>query len=345
MDRLRQWRPIIVRVVGYPVAFLLFFVTFVYVTFPYDRLREAIEAAASAPRITPSGRTIPSTMEVTIGHLGPTVIPGLKARDVTVTFLAQHPGERPTTMRLDTATVHVSLLALVFTRTASVSFDVEGMGGEIDGSARIALTGETPGLRDLDVTLQTIRMGQIAPLVAMVGLPMGGSMSGTVEIHLPDGLTSQSEGAVHLTADRLTLGDGRAQFQIPHFGGITIEQIRAGRLDVGITIHHGAAVFDRVASHSEELDLNMDGRVDLRPSFGDSLLNIGLRFRLTDIYRHKSEQAGRILSVMDMVPDIRRARRPDGMMAFRCSGTVDRGVLCPPDPRGGTAGSTLGASP
>ncbi len=333
IERLLPWRPIILRALGYPAAFMFFFVTFVYTTFPYDRLREAIEGAVSAPSVSPSGHATPATMELTIGHLGPTFLPGLKARDVVVTFLPQHLGEQRTVLRLDTATVHISLLALVFTHRVSFSFDVDGASGEISGSAGVTVTGADAGLRDLDVTLNAVRVGQIAPLVAIVGLPMGGAMSGTVELHLPDGQVSQAEGSVQLRATRLTLGDGHAQYQIPHFGGVTIEQIRAGNLDVGVTIHNGTAVLDRLASHSDELDLAMDGRIELRPRIGDSRINLGLRFRLTDAYRHKSDVAGRILSVMDMVPDLQRARRPDGMLALRCTGTFDRGVMCPPDTR------------
>lgn len=353
-DRLMALRPIILRVVGYPVFFVFFFVMFLYVTFPYQRLAEFIVAQAEAPRVLPSGRVIPSTLQLNIGHLGPTFFPGLKAQDVTLTMLPQRAGETATTMRIDTAAVHVSLFGLL-ARKANISFALEGMGGTIEGSVSASLaapSAPTDGpasatrapdpaspLRDLNLTLAGVRVGDIAPLRAMVGLPMGGNMSGTVEIHIPDGQVNQTEGAVHLTAERLTLGDGHAQYQIPHFGGVTIEQIRAGRLDLNVTIRRGVAVFDRVGSHSEELDLQIDGRAEMRPNLADTTLNLGVRFRLTDVYRAKSEVAGRILSVMDMVPDIRRARRPDGMLALRCTGTIDRGVQCPPDTRAAGAGA------
>ena len=335
-ERLLALRPIILRVIGYPLFFLFFFVVFLYATFPWDRLREAIVAAAEAPRVSPSGRPTPSNMELAIGSLSPTFLPGVEARDVRVTFLPQRSTDRPVSMSIDKLRLRLSVFALLAQR-ANLSFSMLGMGGSVEGSASVALdppaTPRISPLRAFELTFDSVGLGQVAPLVSMVGLPLGGSLSGTVTVDIPDGEVARSEGSVRLTTERLTVGDGRTQFQIPHFGGVTIEQIRAGRLEASADIRRGVVTFTRVGAHSEEFDLQIDGRIDLRPNFADSALNLGLRFRLTDVYRAKSEQAGRIMSVMDMAPDLRRARRPDGLFAFRCSGTFERSINCPPDSR------------
>lgn len=340
-DRLLALRPLLLRVIGYPVFFGFFFLTFLYFTFPYDRLRETIIAAVEAPRAGPTGRVVQSNMELSIGSLSPTFLPGLEARDVTVTTLPQRPGDRPTTMQLEKVRVRVSLLSLLF-QTANVHFSVEGMGGEIVGDVSASIAKVNPGLREAKVTLTDVRVGELAPLIAMVGLPMGGRLSGEVEVTVPDGALNQAEGQVRLTIAALTVGNGQAQYQIPHFGGVTVEQIRAGDLTFNVNIRRGAAVLDRVGAHSAEFDLQMDGRLDLRPNFGESPMNLGVRFRLTDVYRNKSEQAGRILSVMDMAPDLRRARRPDGLLAFRCTGTIERNPACLPDTRGAAPAAAAG---
>lgn len=347
-ERLLALRPILLRVIGYPAFFTFFFVLFLYLTFPWDRLRESLVAAAEAPRVTTSGRATPSNMELSIGSLSPTFLPGVEARDVRVTLLPTRSTERPVVMNLDKLRLRLSIFALLAQR-ASLSFSVVGMGGTIDGSASIALgkpaTPRISPLRAFEVTLADVRAGEVAPLVSMVGLPLGGSLSGNITVDIPEGDVSQTTGSVRLTADRLTVGNGQAQFQIPHFGGVTIEQIRAGRLTANADIRRGVVQFTNVSAHSEEFDLQMDGRIDLRPNFADSALNLGMRFRLTDVYRAKSEQAGRIMSVMDMAPDLRRARRPDGLYAFRCSGTFDRSINCPPDSRASSAPAPGAAMP
>lgn len=363
-ERLLAMRPLLVRAIGYPLFFLAFFVVFLYVTFPYDRLKEVIIAQAEAPRVSPSGRTTPSNMELTIGSLGPTFFPGLKAKNVTVTYLPSAPGGRPTFMHIDEAVVHVSLLGLLL-RRANVSFDIEGLGGEIEGELSYSLATETEpsetptpaptsrrasaaagtpsGLRSFEMKLTGVNAAEMGPLVQAVGLPLGGTLDGTIALTVPDGLIPQAEGSVAITASHFAVGDGHAQYQIPHFGGVTIDQIRAGDFTFNMNIRRGVATLDRVGSQSNEFALQMDGRIDLRPDLSMSAMNLGVRFKLTDAYRAKSEQAGRILTVMEMVPDLQRARRPDGMYGFRCTGVFARPPTCLPDQRGGAAAPGAGA--
>ncbi len=359
-DRLLAMRPVLLRAIGYPAFFLLCFVVFLYVTFPYDRLKEVIIAQAEAPRVSPLGQTTPSGMELTIGSLGPTFFPGLKAKNVTVTYLPTTAGGRPTFMHIDEAVVHVSLFGLLL-RRANVSFDIEGMGGEIEGSVSVALApetaepaGATPAprapraeaaaspLRSFELKIKDVNAAEVGPLAQAVGLPVGGTLNGTIELTVPDGQIAQAEGAVALTAARFTVGDGHAQYQIPHFGGVTIDQIHAGDFAFNVNIRRGVATLERVGSVSSEFALQMDGRIDLRPDLANSALNLGVRFRLTDVYRARSAQAGRILTVMEMVPDLQRALRADHLYGFRCTGTFARPPVCLPDQRGGAAAPGVG---
>jgi type II secretion system protein N len=332
-ERLIALRPYLVKGVGYPAFFMFWFMVFVYVTFPYDRLRESIVAAAEAPRRGPTGLAQPSNVQLTIGDLGPTFFPGLRARNVTVTFLPTRASETAVTMRMQTLTVHASIFSLI-AGSLNADLAIEGMGGTVEAHVEQALRGAHPGLRDFHATLDHIRAGDLAPLVAMVGLPLSGSVNGTIELNVPEGRFEQAGGSVRLHIDDFRIGDGHAQYSIPHFGGITIEQIRAGPLDAQITIRDGRATIDRFASRSDEFQLAMNGRVDLRPVFGLSDMDAYVRFQLTDVYRRKSEQAGRIMSVMDMIPDLQRARGTGGLLGFHCSGVLDR-LMCPPDASGG----------
>jgi type II secretion system protein N len=336
-ERLLALRPYLLRFVGYPAFFLFWFVTFVYFTFPYERLKETIISSVEAPRRVAGGLMQPSNMQMSIGELGPTILPGVRARNVSVTFLPTKTGERPVTMRMNAVTAHVGLFSLLAGHL-NTDIDVDGMGGTVEAHVDQTFRGTRPGLRDLKVTLDNVRVGELAPVVQLVGLPLSGSMDGNIELHVPEGRFDQASGSMRVSIDDLRIGDGHAQYQIPRFGGVTIEQIRAGRLDGAITIRDGVATIDRLTSRSNEFNFAMDGRVQLQPVLGDSTMNASVRFQLTDAYRHKSEAAGRIMSVMDIVPDLQQARRPDGMLAFRCRGNFSRGLTCPPD-RGGPGGA------
>lgn len=339
-------RPLLLRAVGYPLFFVFWFLVFVYVTFPYDRLREAIVAAVEAPQRTASGTLTPSNMQLSIGDLGPTLLPGIRARNVALTFLPTRTGERATTMRMNEVTVHLGLLPLLASYL-DADIDVQGMGGRIEAHVESVLAGARQGLRALRLRAQQVRVGEIAPLVSLVGLPLSGSLNAQVDLRVPEGRADRTNGNVRIDVMDLRIGDGRSQYQIPHFGGVTVEQIRAGRLEGTVTIRDGVATIERLTARSDEFQLAMDGRIDLHANPAESVINAAVRFQLTDAYRRKSEQAGRIMLVLDTLPDLQAARRPDGMIAFRCRGTFARGLTCPPDTRGGIGvrGGLLGGFP
>ncbi len=341
-ERLIALRPWIIRFVGYPSFFVFWFVLFFYVTFPWDRLRETIIANAEAPRRSPSGVMAPSNMQLHIGSLGPTFLPGISARDISVTFLPTKAGERSRTMRIEQATVHVGLFALM-ANTLSADIAVRGLGGRIDGHVDVAMGGRRPGVREARLTIDNVNVGDIAPVVAMVGLPLSGRLDSRVDFHVPDGRLDRASGSVTLSVDNLTIGDGQAQYQIPRWGAVTIETIRAGPLDGTVTIRNGEATIERLSARSPEFVLLMDGRIVLAPLVTQSTLNASVRFQLTEVYRRKSETAGRIMNVMDFAPDLRAARRADGMYGFRCAGTLEGDVRCPPDMRGAASRGPAGS--
>lgn len=341
-ERLIARAPLLARVVGYPLFFMFWFVLFVYVTFPYDRVKELIIAQVEAPRQTPSGSLQPSNMQVSIDELGPTILPGVRARGVALTLLPTKAGERPSTVRMSEVTAHVGILSLLASNL-NADVDIDGMGGTTRAHIESAMSGRRAGLREFRMKMDNVRLAELPPIAAMVGLPVTGSLDADVTFHVPDGRLEQSSGSVQLSVEDLRVGDGHAQYQIPPMGGVTIEQIRAGNLAGQIAIRDGVATIERMSTRSNEFSFAMDGRVELRPNLGDSAFNAGVRFQLTDAYRRKSEQAGRIMMVMDMVPDLQSARRADGMIGFRCNGTFDRGLRCLPDSRGGAGRGAGGA--
>ncbi|MDP3276274.1 MAG: type II secretion system protein GspN [Deltaproteobacteria bacterium] len=340
-DRVRELARKVLRYAGYPVFFLTFFVLFVYWTFPYDRLKEFLIHQIEAPRPTGAGTVAPSNMEVEIDSLGPTFFPGLRARGVRVTWLPTAAGQRPITARMDSVVVKASLFSLIFGRV-NADIEIEGMGGTVEAHIEAVINGPRPGLRKLKLVAKTINAGEIGPLVQGIGLPVQGRMDADVDVTVPDGYINRASGNTQLSVAGLRIGDNVAQFQIPGFGGVTIAQIDAGTLAGTVTIREGVASIERLGARSRELNLALSGRVELHADMAQTGINLLTRFQLTDQFRAKNEQAGRIMMVLDMVPDLRAARGADGMIGLRCRGTVGRGIRCLGDGPG--AGDAAGAA-
>ncbi len=335
-ERLRELAPKLLRYIGYPLFFITCFVLFVYLTFPYDRLKEFIIHQVEAPRPTAAGTVASSNIALEIDSLGPTFIPGLRARGVRLTWLPTRTGERAITARLESVTVHASLFSLIFGRL-NADLEIEGIGGTITTHIEAVISGSKAGLRELTVKTQGIRAGDIGPLVAAVGLPIQGRMDTDISVSSPDGQLTRATGRIQLSIQGLKIGDSVAQFQIPGFGGVTIAQIDAGTLAGTVNIRDGVIQVDRLNTRSRELTLALSGRVELANNPAETGINLLTRFELTDLYRNKNEQAGRIMMVLDMAPDLRSAKQADGSYALRCRGTTGRGIRCIPD--GPAAGS------
>jgi type II secretion system protein N len=337
-ERTREIALKALRYLGYPAFFLFFFVLFVYWTFPYDRLKEFIIHQVEAPRATSAGTVQPASIQLEIDELGPTFFPGLSARGVRLTWLPQQQGQRAITARMDKVTAHVSLFGLLFGR-ANGDLEIEGMGGTVEATFQSTFSGTRPGLRKLKLVLKDVRANEIGPLVHGIGLPVQGRLGSNIELEIPEGLVNRATGNASLTIDGLKIGDNVAQFQIPGFGGVTIAQIDAGTLAGNVAIRDGNANIERVSARSRELNLTLSGRVELRADPSQTGINLLTRFQLTDAFRSKNEQAGRIMMVLDMVPDLRAARDASGMISLRCRGTAGVGVRCAAEGASGTAGT------
>ncbi len=335
-ERTREIAMKALRYLGYPAFFVFFFLLFVYWTFPYDRLKEFIIHQAEAPRATGAGTVAPSNMQLEIDELGPTFFPGLSARGVRLTWLPQQAGQRPITARMERVTAHVSLFGLLFGR-ANGDLSIEGMGGTVEASFQSTFSGTRPGLRKLKLEMKGVRANEVGPLVQAIGLPVQGRLDTTIELEVPDGQVNRASGTASLSIAGLKIGDNVAQFQIPGFGGVTIAQIDAGTLAGQVSIRDGNANIERIGARSRDLNLALSGRVELRADPAQTGINLLTRFQLTDAFRTKNEQAGRIMMVLDMVPDLRAARGADGMIALRCRGTAGRGVRCAAEGASGAA--------
>jgi len=196
-ERLLALRPVLIRAVGYPIFFMFWFVSFVYLTFPYGRLREAVIAAVEAPQPATPGSVSTVSRELSIGSLGPTFLPGIQARDITLVERRTGEGaaaERPITTRLTRVRVRVGVFALL-SGNLQLDVELEGFGGTIEADVRTAFLGPQPGLRDLVMELRRIHAAELPPLAAMVGLPVRGTLDGRVELHLPTGTWNARPGA------------------------------------------------------------------------------------------------------------------------------------------------------
>lgn len=305
-------KTILRRAVLYPLWFLTCFFTFAYCTFPYDRVRDRIEDEVE--------RAIPGS-ELEIVALSPSWLTGVELSGVSLTLPAEEEGERPTQLSLTEVSARVGVLDYLF-GTTSVSFSAElGGGGTIDGALSDSETAT-----HVQAHLEQVALGRIGPLRRYVQLPVAGTLSGDVEVTIAED-AQDTTGNVTMTIAGLSVGDGRARLDVPGLrSGITVEQLNAGDLNLRIQIERGVGRIQQLASSSEDVEIRGAGTVRLLRPIRMSSVDVMLRIEVKPPYRERNARTQAIFAMVEMSPDVRPYRAPDGAFQLRVAGSFGSSI-------------------
>jgi type II secretion system protein N len=308
--------------VGYGFAYLLAFVFFAYISFPYERLRQYVVSSYNA------AQTLPPQNRLEIDSLSWSWrFPGIVAEGVRLVVPPPpvSEGEKPPPPRyLEAQEVFVSASALALLSGArEASFGAQALEGDIAGWASDSSAG-----RRLELQLDGVNPGSIPQLAGTVGLPIAGSLSGHISLDIPEGNVTKAEGTVDLAAEDLVLGDGKAKIQntiaLPelHMGAFVLKaQVSAGRLKI-----------DECTAQGRDLDLALSGNIRLRPKLENSVADLELKFSFAEKYRNQSDMTkalfgqpeSKIPGLFDTATSGHITKQEDGSYGARLSGSLAR---------------------
>jgi len=329
MTRLLKW-------IGYPLFAIFAFLVALYITFPFDKIKTRVEDFASA-----SG-----DMDLRIGEMGPSPLTGVTAQDVVVRFKekpapggmapaatmasddgkgkGKGKGNRPAYSRLvlDEVSVSVGILALI-AGGMDIGFSVEGLGGTLEGDF------ETKKTRDwaLAAEAKDLKLGQMKVLAKKAGLPFGGGLSIKVNMKVPKGKLNEASGEIELKCDKCSVGDGKKKLKVKGHpflaAGITLPKLRLGRMGGIIAVEKGVAKIQNFSAKSPDLELKLEGNINLRPNLGFSVLNGYLRFKVSAQMKEKNPAFGLLDSALGS------AKRPDGFFGMKVFGSLKNPKFLP----------------
>lgn len=300
------------RAVLYPTWFIFCSIAFAYCAFPYDRVRDKIEAEVE--------RAMPGA-DLEIVSLAPSWVTGVELQGVRLQLPPETPEERPSEVVLDNVSARVGLLALLGGETAVSYYAELGGGGTIEG---VYEDGETA--THLQAHLDRVALGRIGPLRLYTKLPLAGEMTGDIDVTVSDE-TANTSGDITLTIAGLAIGDGRARLEIPGMrNGITVERLNAGDLNLRIQVERGVGRIQQLASSSEDVDVRGTGTIRLLRPLRMSGLDILLRLDVKQPYRERNDRTRGVFAMIDMAPDIRAYKAPDGAFQVRIAGSAGSSV-------------------
>jgi type II secretion system protein N len=309
--------------VGVPLLYVVCLALFASLTFPYRRLKEHIVGDFNAGQRASGG-----VQELQIDDMSGYWLSGVRLSGLTLLTASGEVGKPPTKIEIEDATARYSLLPLLI-GSSDMNFDAHAFGGEASGSYDVA--GKD---RSVDVTLDSIDVGKLQPLVDMLGVPVGGKLAGTVHLTMPEGKASKGTGSVSLEIQDTSVGDGKAKIK----GALALPKIEVGTLTFAADAKDGVLKITKLVAGGKDLEVQGDGRITMRELATDSLLDVQIRFRINDAYRAKSDLTKSLFgapgssapALFEMAdPKIKMSKRSDGFYGWSFRGTLSRPEIFP----------------
>ena len=304
---------------SYSVFYVFCVILFLPLTFPYDRLKERVVGSFNAAQFASGGQ-----LELQIDDMGGYWLSGVKMKGVRLVSAPVAPGTAAGKIEIEQATVRYGILPMLV-GNSDMGFDVDAFGGEASGSYEVHGKDNS-----VDVALEAIDLGKVEPLVLLLGgAPLQGKLDGTVHLTMPEGKASKESGTVSLEAKDVALGDDRTKIK----GALTLPRISIGTLTFAAEAKDGVMKITKFVAGGKDLEIQGDGRITLRELAMESLCDIGVRFRINDVYRAKNDitkslfgapgsSAPALFELAD--PKVKQSKRADGFYSWSARGPLGR---------------------
>jgi len=167
-----------------------------------------------------------------------------------------------------------------------------------------------------------------------LGIPLQGTLDGTVNLTKPEGKANKGSGSVSLEIKDAIVGDGKGKLK----GALALPPINVGTITLTGDAKDGILKITKLAAGGKDLDLQGEGRISMRELATESLCDAQVRFRVSDAYRAKNDitkslfgapgsSAPPLLELAD--PRIKQSKRADGFYAWAMRGALGRPEFFP----------------
>ncbi|MFO0661028.1 MAG: type II secretion system protein GspN [Polyangiaceae bacterium] len=232
----------------------------IYIAFPYDRVRDRVIVEFAKQQ-----KSAAAPMVLDIDELRPYWFSGVELKGVRITippkdtFSASKDEEKtPTVIELEEVHARVSVLKRIIGKT-EVNFSAKAFGGDVTGT----LT-DTSGERSIELDVENVNIGDVTPIASMIGLPMVGTLHGSISLSLPDKRTSKANGTVNMSIAGLSIGDGKSKIK----NTLALPRMNVGDLTLDAEVAAGAVKVNKFAATGTDLEFAAEA-LTLRDVFAE----------------------------------------------------------------------------
>ena len=314
--------------IGLPIFYLFCLALFARWTFPYDKLKDRIVLTFDQQQRETNGQ-----QELKIDELGPSWLTGISAKGVRLLGAPSEPGKPPSELKVDEARASFSLFGLLFGDT-DVGLRLDGFGGTIKGDLE-----ESSKERKFEVTLDSLNLGLIPPLTQGLGVPAEGTLSGAIKFGMADAKVSKATGTVSIDAQDVAIGDGKAKLG----GLLALPRLVVGTLSIAGEAKDGVVKVSKLSAGGKDVEIQGEGRIQLRDSLPDSFCDLNVRFKINDTYRTKNDTTKSLFgapgstmpALFELTPKVKQSKRADGFYGWHMHGPLSHPDFDPAPYAGG----------
>ncbi|MBK8251655.1 MAG: type II secretion system protein GspN [Polyangiaceae bacterium] len=326
----------------YPAFYFFCLVIFGYITFPFNSIKDRIlgEIAKSS-----KGKNAPT---VTIDQLDSYWLSGVEAEGIKIRIpadpatqgfgaLASGPAygfgggstggasvpPKDSVIVVQEAHARARILPLLIGRV-QLDFWANVFGGEISGTAP---TGSSKG--DVELTISDAKLSQVDPLQNLLEIPIDGKVNGALTLSPTDGKFNKSSGKLELSVKNIVLGDGKSKI----LGILAIPAAKVDELVVTGEADKGVMKITKFSAPGPDIEIEGDGKINLREPWAESSVDMYVKFRFTDAYRGKDATTKSLLGEPGSVAPgliemqatkLKKAKRSDGFYGFHVHGKLKK---------------------
>jgi len=341
----------VVRFLPYPLFYGFCLLLFGYLTFPFDRLKDRIIS-----EIGKAGKG--KAPVVTMEHLDAYWLTGVELQNVKVHLpaddsaaaakpsfgafgmpAAKSEPDKDSVIEVKEAHARARILPLLIGRV-QLDFWASVFGGEVSGSAP---AGSSKG--DVDLKIEDVKLSEVDPLQNLLGIPIDGKVNGSLSLSPTDGKFSKSTGKIDVSIKNLVVSDGKTKIQ----GLLAIPPAKVDEIVLSGEAEKGVLKVTKLSANGPDLELEGDGKVNVRDPWGDSSVDLYIKFRFTDAYRGKDGTTRSILGepgstgtplIETTVPKLKKAKRADGFYGFHIHGKLKKLEFTPSSTDASGSGGT-----
>lgn len=303
------------------LLFVFSFLTFFYLTFPYDRVRDFVVHRIEAQ--------MPGS-EVEIISLEPAWLTGIEARGVRVRLPAEpsEPGSteasEPQRRALRPSVTIPYLYARLgifawLTGSYLVSFEAEtDGGGRVDGFVRQGSSSTA-----VRAHLDAIDLRRLSIVHHYAGTSFAGELSGDVDLVIAED-ENDSDGTLELTIAGASIGDEHFEvpLPIPGMSNLRVTRVTLGDVALSATLEDGTARLTHFSESGEDLLLRVNGTSRVRRALRATTFDLLVRAALERPYLDRNPTLVGALELAGSSPMVAPYRTSDGAFQVRVQGTA-----------------------